>query len=93
MQFEWDENKAIENIKKHGIYFEDTAFVFKDEQRIEWFDDREDYGEKRFNTVGLVLGVLLCVCYTMRNRGKTTRIISARKAYGNEKREYYQNRH
>ena len=93
MQFEWDENKAKANIQKHGILFDDAAFVFADEQRIEWFDSRQDYGEDRFNTVGMVFGVLLCVCYTMRNNGKTIRIISARKAYGNEKRNYFANKH
>ena len=93
MQFEWDANKAKANIQEHGILFDDAAFVFADEQRIEWFDNRQDYGEDRFNTVGMVFGVLLCVCYTMRNRGKTIRIISARKAYGNEKRNYFANKH
>ncbi|MBQ1837689.1 MAG: BrnT family toxin, partial [Neisseriaceae bacterium] len=61
MQFEWDEKKAADNIKKHGIVFNDAAFVFADEHRIEWFDNRQDYGEDRFNTVGMVFGVLLCV--------------------------------
>ena len=93
MQFEWDEEKAISNLKKHGIHFDDAAFVFADANRIEWFDNRENYGEDRFNTVGLVFGVLLCVCYTVRNNGKTIRIISARKAYGNEKKQYHHQKH
>lgn len=66
-------------------------FVFADANRIEWFDYREDYGEDRFNTVGMVFGVLICVCYTMRD--DAIRIISARKAYGNEKTAYYQNQY
>ena len=31
---EWDDKKAEINIKKHGIYFEDAARIFLDENRI-----------------------------------------------------------
>ena len=53
---EWDEAKAGANLAKHGISFADAAPVFEDLSRLEWLDDREDFGEDRFVTVGLVQG-------------------------------------
>ena len=55
-RFEWDEAKADANLAKHGVSFADAAGVFEDLSRIEWLDDREDYGEDRFVTVGHVQG-------------------------------------
>lgn len=46
MQFEWDENKATANLKKHKIAFEDALYVFTDIQRIETLDSRTNYGEE-----------------------------------------------
>jgi hypothetical protein len=45
MKFEWDENKNVSNIEKHGISFEQGIFVFKDSQAILTIDNRRDYGE------------------------------------------------
>ena len=39
LQFEWDEEKAIRNLKKHGVPFEIAAKVFLDENRIEIYDE------------------------------------------------------
>ena len=44
MKFEWDENKRFVNIRKHGIDFADARKVFKGE-RVNFIDDRFDYGE------------------------------------------------
>jgi len=53
--------------------------VFKDPLRIEFLDDREDYGEDRFLTIGMAEGqILLLVAYT--EREERIRIISARRA-------------
>ena len=65
MEFEWDAVKAALNLKKHGIAFDDAAFVFYDLGRIETYDD-EDYGENRWATIGLVRSALLYVVYTVR---------------------------
>ena len=35
MKFEWDENKNISNIKKHGIDFDFASKIFDDNKRIE----------------------------------------------------------
>jgi uncharacterized DUF497 family protein len=86
--FDWDEVKAAENYAKHGVGFESAKRVFEDAFAIERVDDREDYGEERFNILGMVEGRLLFVSYTMRNA--IIRIISARGAEPHEKRKYHE---
>ena len=53
MKLEWDADKAAQNLKKHGVAFEDAMLVFYDSGRIETYDGREDYGEDRWATIGL----------------------------------------
>ena len=55
MQFEWDEAKALRNLARHGVDFEDAIYVFLDPCRFEMEDNRCDYGESRFLTFGVVL--------------------------------------
>ena len=86
MQFEWDDEKAALNLKKHGIAFQDAVLVFNDEYRIEIFDDAHSTFEERYNTIGRVDEVLFVV-YT--ERRSMTRIISARIATPSERRLYY----
>ena len=87
MELEWDAAKAAQNLKKHGVAFEDAALVFYDAGRIEVYDDREDYGEERWATIGLACSAVLFVVYTIRY-GDTIRLISARKANANERKHY-----
>ncbi|MBQ7507387.1 MAG: BrnT family toxin [Lachnospiraceae bacterium] len=84
--FEWDEEKNKRNIKKHKISFETARFVFADENRIEFFQNRN--GEERYLTIGRV-GEIIVVVYTMRN--EIHRIISARFAEYNEREAYFGN--
>ena len=89
MYFDWDASKAVANLRKHRISFEDAARVFLDPARIEAFDGRDAYGEDRWKTVGLVEPVLVAVVYTVRGReGETIRLISARKADAHERAQY-----
>jgi uncharacterized protein len=89
MQLEWDSSKATANLRKHGVRFEDAALVFLDPQRIETRDDRQDYGEDRWKTVGMVAPSLLTVVYTVRGKdGDRIRMISARKADAHERKQY-----
>ena len=89
MEFEWDPDKADANLRKHRVSFEDATLVFLDPLRIETFDDRENYGEDRWKTVGLVAPALLAVVYTVRGEdGKIIRLISARKADAHERAQY-----
>ena len=85
MQFEWDEEKAALNLKKHGVDFRDAVRVFYDVNRIEWYDSEHSDEEDRYNTIGMVREVLFVV-YT--ERRERTRIISARKATPRERRIY-----
>jgi uncharacterized DUF497 family protein len=90
MDFEWDENKNNSNIFKHGIDFNDAIQVFADPSVAVQEDTRKDYGERRFQAVGLVSEGLLLVVYTER-KGNMLRIISARKA--NRKERFFYNPH
>ncbi len=85
-QFEWDEIKAMMNVAKHGVYFEDAARVFDDEYKIIRPDKKHSQTEERFQVIGMVDDVLF-VIYT--ERREFTRIISARHATEKERREYY----
>jgi uncharacterized DUF497 family protein len=87
MEIEWDNNKAASNLIKHKIDFEDAKNIFLDPNRLER-EDKRDYDEARIQVIGIVNQVVLFVVYTKRN-GKN-RIISARRANKNERRQYYQ---
>ncbi len=85
MDVEWDSRKAASNIKKHGIDFADAATVLHDEMALTVPDDRSD--EDRHVTIGAdALDRILVVVYTLRN--SRPRLISARKAAPNERRQY-----
>lgn len=83
---EWDDNKNLINIRKHGISFETAALVFADEERIEYYDKLHSHDEDRFVVLGCVQGILYVV-YTMRQ--DASRIISARMATATERKIYY----
>jgi uncharacterized DUF497 family protein len=53
MQFEWDEAKNLENIRKHQIDFQDVYKVFDSPMLIEE-DERFDYGEERWFGIGFL---------------------------------------
>jgi uncharacterized DUF497 family protein len=86
--YEWDEAKASLNLRNHGLSFEVACEVFDDFFAYEWADDREDYGEERFNITGMVHGRLITVTFTMRET--KIRLISARKAEPRERRRYHE---
>jgi len=86
LQFEWDEEKAALNLKKHGVRFETAALVFNDVNRIELFDYAHSAYEDRYNTIGQVDEILFVV-YT--EPKAITRIISARIATPAERRMYF----
>jgi uncharacterized protein len=84
--FEWDENKARHNLRKHGVGFVASLAVFEDPRRIERVGDRRDYGEDRIQVIGLSAGRVLFVVYT--RRGDVIRVISARRANRDERKAY-----
>lgn len=89
MDFEWDADKAAQNLRKHGVKFNVAARAFFDPNRIEVYDGREAYGEDRWATIGYADPALLYVVYTVRT-GETIRLISARKANEQERKQYRQ---
>lgn len=89
MEFEWDKNKSLLNLKKHKINFNEAATIFGDPLAITFDDPDHSMGEHRFITFGLSrLNRLLVVSHTER-KGKL-RIISARLMTKNERKIYEQ---
>ena len=90
-EFEWDEAKNQANIRKHGIDFNDVPELFK-HPVITSPDVREDYGEQRWISVGMLRTTVLVVVHTKRY-GDVIRIISARKATRREADKYAEEIH
>ncbi len=86
MEFAWDEAKRQANLRKHGIDFVDVEEVFERET-VTISDDRFDYGEERFVTLGMLRGRIVVVAHT-ENR-QVIRIISVRKATKYEEISYF----
>ena len=86
MEFEWDEEKSKSNLEKHGLHFGDAEFVFSG-KTITFADDRNDYGEYRFITLGELKSRVVVIVHTQRNT--LIRIISMRKANEREKKIYF----
>jgi uncharacterized DUF497 family protein len=90
-EFEWDSQKAAENLKKHGIAFEEALTVFGD-PLAKIFDDPEHSDDEARE---LIIGHsaerrLLIVSFT--DRGRRTRVIGARETTARERRDYEENR-
>ncbi|MBR0128524.1 MAG: BrnT family toxin [Neisseriaceae bacterium] len=51
--FEWDEEKADTNYKKHGVSFDEAASVFDDAFAITRIDKREKYGKLCLCLIGM----------------------------------------
>ena len=90
LQFEWDEPKARTNLAKHGVSFEEASTVFADLLSITIDDPAHSEAEDRF----IILGHshrqrLLVVVHN--ERGDRIRLISARRANRNERKQYEEN--
>ena len=86
MQFQWDEEKNEQNIRKHGFDFADAWEVFQNPLMAR-IDSREDYGEDRWQGIGVLQGRTVVVVFAERNRDNV-RIISLRIANKNEREPY-----
>ncbi|HSU75619.1 MAG TPA: BrnT family toxin [Burkholderiales bacterium] len=87
MKFEWDGDKAAQNLARHGVSFEEAATVFRDPLSQTGRDPDHSVGEERFVIFGVATGGrLLVVAHT--ERGDTIRIISARPATPGERKIY-----
>ncbi|MFT5533589.1 MAG: uncharacterized DUF497 family protein [Burkholderiaceae bacterium] len=91
--FSWDETKNATNQNKHGVSFETAQHVFDDSLHLTR-QDRVEHGEQRWQTIGLVGGViLLLVAHTWHDTDDGTehiRLISARRATKLERKIYEQ---
>ena len=86
MRFEWDEAKRRANLHRHGFDFVDGEKVFAGET-ARFVDDRFDYGETRFVTIGMLDGRVVAVIHT--ETDEVTRVISIRKALKDEEETYF----
>lgn len=84
--FVWDEAKRWLNLRKHGIDFADAEKIFRG-VTFTAEDTREDYGEQRFLTLGLLEDQVVSIAHT--EQGEEIRIISIRKATKHEARFYF----
>ena len=86
MRFSWSERKRAINLTEHGLDFVDAARVFEG-LTFSYEDDRFDYGEQRFITLGLLAGVPVSIAHT--ETDDEIRVISFRKATSREARLYF----
>ncbi|MFN3779347.1 MAG: BrnT family toxin [Brevundimonas aurantiaca] len=85
MDITYDEAKRLQTLEKRGLDFRSADQVFSG-----WCltveDDRRDYGEVRYQTLGQLDDDVLMVVWTPRGNGR--RIISMRKCHGQELENY-----
>ncbi|MGX9726097.1 MAG: BrnT family toxin [Candidatus Electronema sp. VV] len=87
MDYEWDEIKAVSNIEKHGVSFEEAKTVFNDPLYVDFYDPDHSYDENRYIIIGESCRKrLLFVSYA--ERSNSIRLISAREATPAERRGY-----
>ena len=89
-EFEWDDEKAESNLKKHGVGFEEAATIFNDPQIATISDPDHSEDEERYVSIGKSFIMrLFAVIHTYRK--ERIRLISARKATRDEKKKYENN--
>lgn len=86
VRFEWDPRKRRSNLRKHRVDFADLEAVFAGET-VTVLDERFEYGEQRFITVGRLKNIVLTIAHT--ETDELIRIVSARKATSHEEKNYF----
>ncbi len=87
MKIIWDEAKNKRNIMVHGFDFVDAERVFQSPLLVR-LDTREDYGEDRWQGIGMLDGRIVVVVIFTEPNSDTVRVISLRKATKYERTEY-----
>ncbi len=87
MNIEWSESKRRRNLNKHGFDFTDAPIIFADDI-VTVEDDRWEYGETRFISIGLLNGRAVVIVHT--ETDQVIHLISMRKATNYEERTYFQ---
>jgi uncharacterized DUF497 family protein len=86
-EFEWDDEKAESNLKKHKVGFEEAATIFNDPNITTISDPDHSEKEERYISIGKSFIMrILAVVHTYRK--ERIRLISARKATKVEKKKY-----
>lgn len=86
--FEWDPKKADANLRKHGVSFEEAMTVFDDQLAEIYYDKDHSLIEHREIAFGHSIAQrLLVVCFVERTEN-LIRIISARLATKQERKDY-----
>ena len=87
LNFEWDDEKAKANLKKHRVGFDEATTVFTDPFSVTIPDLGHSGDEQRYVDIGSSdKSRTLVVVYT--ERGSNIRIISCRKATPSERTLY-----
>lgn len=87
LKFDWDEQKAIANLRKHKVSFDEGKTVFNDPFAITIDDPDHSFEEERYIDIGRsVRGRVIIVSYT--ERSDAIRIISCRRATTTEQSKY-----
>ena len=82
MRFEWDEQKARSNLRKHRVSFDEARTVFDDPLFVDFYDPDHSHDEHRYIIIGeSERRRLLIVAYTA--RANRIRIINAPKSNRN----------
>ena len=93
--FEWDDEKAQKNYRRHGIGFEEARTIFSDPLLVSFPDEYHSEDEQRLISIGASSeNMILLAVHTERSEGSDTivvRIISARKTTASERRVYEEN--
>jgi uncharacterized protein len=91
-EFEWDDNKAATNVRKHGVSFELASTVFHDPGVLTVADLEHGEAEERWFSIGCsAIGVVITVVYLWSEitpGAVKIRLISARRATATELRQY-----
>ena len=89
LSFDWDDQKAKTNERKHRVSFEEARTVFYDENARLRYDPDHSLDEERYILLGIShLFRILVVCHVYREGDAIIRIISARKATKQEIQQY-----
>ncbi len=88
MQFDWDEEKAEKNLKKHGVSFTEAQTVFGDSLARIFDDDEHSFDERRNGIVGHSINKRLLIVSFTESENDIIRIIGARETTPKERRKY-----
>jgi uncharacterized DUF497 family protein len=87
LRFEWDAQKAVENLVKHGVSFGEATEVFYDPNAVEVEDTKHSFDEARFVIIGYSTSRMLYVIFAERHMN-VIRIVSARPPTPTERELY-----